>query len=534
MTSTDRALTCVDILEEVFEWLILIPGRKHNKHNQKKDEHHVGRRALAHCARVCKVFFQPAVRVLWARLDSVFPILNTLPSLIMVSERSAYDRQAIYRLPEDVPSQEWDLLCAYAVHVKAIYIEKPPYTRKEGFTQDTWKSLRRLARNRPVCPNLRRFSWRMDELPGTPDDLIPFLGPSVTAMCIYCFPTDLCRFDSAQEHIWGTRLETLFSAVYERAVRLQQLWIYLDERMTPLVATKIPLSQYLLPTLRSYLLRCGTITFTDLVTLSGVATLELLELKKLDSGILQLEESPSRGPLKFKRLRTLCIRDLPISTSASIGLFKFSPLRSLRVDGIEYRDPDTLKRMFETWSHDFPSLEALSCGFCMPKVPLQRAGSLSTLLSPLRNTLPHLRTINLYLGGIPGVTIDDNDIIVLSEAWPLLKQLHLWAAKDKISGHTYGLLSLMALAKNCPHLEDLLLQRIVVRPEDLARLPADRPIHGLRLLKVKSPEKLSLGWLHDYRMITERIFPQLPSPPGEDMEELYRSVHASELPMNGD
>ena len=82
MSSTDRALTCVDILDEVFERVIRMDDAKADSDHR----HHVGRRALAHCARVCKVFFEPAVRVLWAQLDSVLPLFHTLPSL------KSYDR----------------------------------------------------------------------------------------------------------------------------------------------------------------------------------------------------------------------------------------------------------------------------------------------------------------------------------------------------------------------------------------------------------------------------------------------------------
>ena len=36
------------------------------------------RKELAHCIRVCKAFEDPAMRVLWAQLPSISPLLNLL------------------------------------------------------------------------------------------------------------------------------------------------------------------------------------------------------------------------------------------------------------------------------------------------------------------------------------------------------------------------------------------------------------------------------------------------------------------------
>ena len=43
-------------------------------------EKDVKRETLARCARVCKAFYLPAIRVLWRRLYDLFPLLFLLPS----------------------------------------------------------------------------------------------------------------------------------------------------------------------------------------------------------------------------------------------------------------------------------------------------------------------------------------------------------------------------------------------------------------------------------------------------------------------
>lgn len=46
----------------------------------------VKRRALACSARVCRLFFTPAIRVLWRRLEDLFPLLFLLSAFIKVGE----------------------------------------------------------------------------------------------------------------------------------------------------------------------------------------------------------------------------------------------------------------------------------------------------------------------------------------------------------------------------------------------------------------------------------------------------------------
>ena len=43
-------------------------------------EKDVKQETLARCARVCKAFYLPAIRVLWRRLYDLFPLLSLLPS----------------------------------------------------------------------------------------------------------------------------------------------------------------------------------------------------------------------------------------------------------------------------------------------------------------------------------------------------------------------------------------------------------------------------------------------------------------------
>jgi hypothetical protein len=65
LTAMHRALTCHDILVEIFESVA---------HQAK------ARRQLAWIARCCKTLSEPALDVLWKELDDLIPLLEILPA----------------------------------------------------------------------------------------------------------------------------------------------------------------------------------------------------------------------------------------------------------------------------------------------------------------------------------------------------------------------------------------------------------------------------------------------------------------------
>ncbi|KAI0772951.1 hypothetical protein BD413DRAFT_37906 [Trametes elegans] len=68
-SSIRRALRCTDITLEIFELLLTtapLPERS----------------ACARCARTCRAFYEPAVRVLWRELPSLDPFWAIVPKAI--------------------------------------------------------------------------------------------------------------------------------------------------------------------------------------------------------------------------------------------------------------------------------------------------------------------------------------------------------------------------------------------------------------------------------------------------------------------
>ncbi len=75
-TSTYRAMMCQEIVENVCEFLSSSSSLE-DSYRRADDKGNKG--ALARLARTCKAFSDPALRVLWRRLDTIRNLLQLLP-----------------------------------------------------------------------------------------------------------------------------------------------------------------------------------------------------------------------------------------------------------------------------------------------------------------------------------------------------------------------------------------------------------------------------------------------------------------------
>ena len=86
MLSTQQALSCADILDDIFEWLALpgsdtlwsTEGHTTSISSALRDI----RNDLASAICVCRAFHEPAARILWRKLDGILPALKLLPGFV--------------------------------------------------------------------------------------------------------------------------------------------------------------------------------------------------------------------------------------------------------------------------------------------------------------------------------------------------------------------------------------------------------------------------------------------------------------------
>ncbi|CDO72087.1 hypothetical protein BN946_scf184962.g30 [Trametes cinnabarina] len=104
------------------------------------------------------------------------------------------------------------------------------------------------------------------------------------------------------------------------------------------------------------------------------------------------------------------------------------------------------------------------------------------------------------------LVVKDNVMAAFAQARPSLELLHLNALAYDLSCYQTGLPSLVSLATRSPHLSDLRTVQLVVRPEDVEKLPLEPPnlVHGLKAVQVYYGMRPDV-----YRLIHERIFPNL-------------------------
>ena len=79
-TATARAIACQDIVESVCE--LLTPPFYLYQLCRRDDDKEINQRTLARLARTCKAFSDPALRVLWRRLDYIYILLRLLPQYL--------------------------------------------------------------------------------------------------------------------------------------------------------------------------------------------------------------------------------------------------------------------------------------------------------------------------------------------------------------------------------------------------------------------------------------------------------------------
>ncbi|KAI0823999.1 hypothetical protein BC628DRAFT_1381053 [Trametes gibbosa] len=84
--SVHRALGNDDILDEIFGCFQLLHISQGYRSTIAVSENYRRRVTLAHLARVCTVFYEPAVRTLWRRLSNISPLLNLLHSSVSLGE----------------------------------------------------------------------------------------------------------------------------------------------------------------------------------------------------------------------------------------------------------------------------------------------------------------------------------------------------------------------------------------------------------------------------------------------------------------
>ncbi|KAJ6464362.1 hypothetical protein C8R45DRAFT_877673 [Mycena sanguinolenta] len=418
-------------------------------------------RDLYSLARVCRIFSDPALDVLWTRQNTLANILLCMPADLWQVTGSGSRRS--FRARRAIEPEDWTRFHVYAPRVKSL-------TLMSGFgdevvAEDTWS------------PVFEMLSAAIDTL--------------------HIFPN--------LQMLWWTVTDTWFPYVR----------LFLCSRMKSLVLGHLqtPAHLALLPTLPR---RCPLLTSVTLRTVPqlyatsrpcSLMVCQMMFLEKLD--VNSIDQNALEHLSQLVTLKSLAIDYTPVfvPSRAAADTCRFPKLRELALRKVSFEFLTTFIEINEFWSFErleahiictpiaaeTARLYALIGTKCDPTtlttltVSSQPGSSSIDLagvvafdaLRPLL-TFKSLRQVHLAPPG--GFSLDDADMEAVAKAWPDISTLYLPGSKYRGPPPRATLSGIRAFARHCSGLV------ILSTPFDASLVPEEDvllPHEALRLLIVE-------------------------------------------------
>ncbi|KAH7929961.1 hypothetical protein BV22DRAFT_93760 [Leucogyrophana mollusca] len=429
-----QCLTVLELLHRIFRYVAL-------------------NGTLAFLARTCRTFTDPALDVLYCKLDSFQPLIRCLPRDLRKEDRYSLSFQG------SMSTESWDIFMGYSRRVRSLHhrcdLNKP--------SQILEKSLFNALSSPPTLllfPNLQELSW--DEPLADAGFIRLLLGPNLVSFKLGGFLDSSC-------------CRQIIPSLAALCPQLQR--VELGEPRAPLAYNVLVKWAHLKH------LSCGEITAEAFSYLA-----RLPSLRSLDFWLPSVASTVVDGQDTFAKLRTLKIRSETFSPSALFLPSTSRPLRKFSLHLVANNgapSPDDIHKVFDSLSSSCTSDTLLQIRLDLSRSDVLATSELSTLsldtfepLFPLRN----LRTLSIISGCT--FSLDDDDLKRMALAWPQLEvlelgTLHGWGGRPQIT-----LEGLPQLLRHCPSLRTLGLA--IDATTVGARL--DRPGHGVCNTSIKELE----------------------------------------------
>ncbi|KAI1788334.1 hypothetical protein LXA43DRAFT_646274 [Ganoderma leucocontextum] len=501
MTPCESALACYDILATIFDHLA--PSRP-DGYKETEDLRHSCRKALASSAVACSTLSHHALNCLWRELDSILPLLKTLPNCKVVDSRLV--------LCGAIWDEQWTRFQLYADRVRVIETLaglSGPGPVVHPIHPSVWLCLAVRCRGSPLMPRLRELrAYDLDI--SEPSAFVILMSPTLRL------------------------LDIIFALEGEEE----------DCQIAPHVASSLLQTlPFMAPNLETYIYE------VDISPSHGYieAFRQFTRLKKLIIGEsnLDLDEHALRILSTVPTLRDLsCTIDFPSSSSLALPQRMFQQLTALDVTGyfdhltafihacqlsnlaritlrIEQRpragEPvDLFAAVCQCCNP--ASLTSLSVGILYAAIPSEpRPKCLMEYFEPLL-AISNMKLFQLDFSFIMP-SINDDDLARFGAAWPQLSSFRVSNFHGKCSDPELArpsLSGLIELARRCPHLDSFRVPELdaSVVPEKTAALPLG---HGLRALETSHnvilpaplPDSESSMHLEEVATVLNRVFPSI-------------------------
>ncbi|KZT65098.1 hypothetical protein DAEQUDRAFT_769140 [Daedalea quercina L-15889] len=458
------------------------------------DEEKAARRALSRCARACRAFYRPALKVLW-REQELAQACRVLPSftvqLVNPEPRNGHGSDGdnnedwlpeetfepsvdpqVYSysyLPGPISSEEWS---RFAYHAQFIRVLRHEHGYGESFDPSVFFFLHQHARGMPLFPNLRELIWHY-----ATSEVISVISPTIR---ILRFPGDL-----REEHIGRTDLTYCMRRDTFKMLLPSVLCITpaLRELEIQTLGHEQLWYQFVPPPTRSFVGRnihtmrisesLGVLLRGALPALSAIPALAVLEIndsEPRDDDTLhafgpQIWDKPTTW--SYNRLRRLRIDTYMAAVMAIIVDAIFAPeLEDLELvhKGYENSDhiPEPLRTIWTTLcSRNVTSLlrahiDLRECDLPWDYEDYEDEDTETEAVPPfLALTRPllqlcQLRELDLYTGRRELLT--DTSLLTMLAAWPMIEKLAISVAVLPLS-------SLQAIVQASPRLKSLTIKR---------------------------------------------------------------------------
>ncbi|KAF9045199.1 hypothetical protein BJ165DRAFT_1528104 [Panaeolus papilionaceus] len=419
------------------------------------------RQALRDAALTCKAFLEPALDRLWRSLDTLFPLLKTLPVFVL--------SDTTYVIRGKMEAKDWERFDFYARRIRRFRYTRDP--EQLDIAMHVYFRLAQLRQN-PLLPSLRHLICPSIK---QKDYLVPgiflFLGPAIQTI-------ELRGISSIEDKLTGTVLHTLLAE--DARIGALTLNGHGLSKDTIILATKFR-------QVRTLELR-GIHPKMDIDVIKNVASLPWLTDLKIDL------EGPGITSETFIGQEDLGLRDLKrlrvSGPTETIRAF----LPSLSTTGLE-----DLKLAITIPSHgsfqqhnlELVLAHAVHCW----ESTLTKVAIVQQRLTDRDNTLqqvaiyvlmPLTHASRLTYFRLEGFTLEltDEDLYSYLEGWPQLQHFTLPSAPSTTATYRPEVPTLACLHRIsflCPHLTFLCMPLSIERVEVPPGPNPWRP-HGLRTL----------------------------------------------------
>lgn len=398
------------------------------------------RRSLGSLALCCKLFLGPALSVLWKSLDSLRPLLRTLPPSVFKKGSMTFETIRCIE-PKDL-----DKFNFYAPLVQSLSLSSLP--------DATCLASLHLSCCTPLLPNLRSLDCahlrgdffhhillflhhKITRLvirltPGSYHGIAVSLLPRLPAICpnvhdfafvgFYDYDNEVhMRITSEVASRWDNVNSLHISVLRETDLRKVAALPYLQrlhiESPHKTLANSAPIPEPAFLALRELCVEVPTMEFG--ARLMGIVRAGGLNLDKLGIDIQDLSpydvHQKAGWPLLISAVTQSC---MPLA------------LRDLKLNECAFYESEELADEDEEWPRTL-TLDALRPLFAFP----------------------HLTDLKLRCWG--GFLLDDNAMQDLAMAWPLVETLMLETVRADDRPHVATIHALVPLARHCPHLKSL-------------------------------------------------------------------------------